>query len=45
MTSSVVDEATSVLHRPLVVLAVAPGVVLVRGQSEVGPVGVVGPSS
>jgi len=43
--SSIVDGTTSDLRRPWVVLAVAPGVVLVRGQSEVGPVGVVVPSS
>jgi len=45
VTLSIVDGTTSVLHRPWVGLAVAPGVVLVRGQSEVGPVGVVVPSS
>lgn len=38
-------RATSALHRPWVVLAGAPGVVLVRGQSEVGLVGGVVPSS
>lgn len=42
---AILDGTTSVLRRPWVVLAVALGVVLVRGQSEAGPVGVVVPSS